>query len=220
MAEWRVIPAYPKYEVSDDAQVRRATPGPGARVGRVLKASLNVNGYPTVSLGGHHRMIHRLMMAAFVGPSDQLVRHLDDVKTHNVLSNLAYGDSVDNAMDILYRGGHHYASRTHCARGHEYTAESTGMKISPNGREARVCRVCRAENRRAHGIPELVIPTHCPFGHEYSEENTGRTRVGTRYCKTCNRLRQRARKLHISYPDYMSGCPGGYHTLGCQAAPR
>lgn len=33
--------------------------------------------------------------------------------------------------------------------------------------------------------------THCPQGHVYDEHNTGRARKGSRYCKTCIRLRVR-----------------------------
>jgi hypothetical protein len=37
--------------------------------------------------------------------------------------------------------------------------------------------------------------TECPRGHAYSEENTWRDRNGYRFCRTCNRERQRERRV-------------------------
>lgn len=39
--------------------------------------------------------------------------------------------------------------------------------------------------------------THCPAGHAYSAENT-RIRNGKRYCRACDRMRQRARKEYAA----------------------
>lgn len=36
-----------------------------------------------------------------------------------------------------------------------------------------------------------VIVTHCPKGHEYSEENTYITKLNTRQCVECNRVKSR-----------------------------
>ncbi|MBB4935685.1 hypothetical protein F4561_006594 [Lipingzhangella halophila] len=36
--------------------------------------------------------------------------------------------------------------------------------------------------------------THCPAGHVYDEQNTGRYANGRRYCRSCHRARQSARK--------------------------
>jgi len=196
--EWRQIPGYPNYSVSDDGQVRNDSRG-----GRALTVAPNTTGYPEVSIDQKHHRVHRLMMSAFVGPSAELVRHLDDVKTNNVLPNLAYGDMHDNAMDIVNRGTHHYASRTHCSRGHLYTEESTGSKTSPNGRQARVCRICRTEDRRANGATERA-PSTCPWGHLFDEENTYTTTGGSRQCRACNRLRQQARNAGIGFTAFMS----------------
>ena len=40
--------------------------------------------------------------------------------------------------------------------------------------------------------------THCPAGHEYSEANTRMERNRGRRCKTCHRLRVRARNSRMS----------------------
>lgn len=36
------------------------------------------------------------------------------------------------------------------------------------------------------------LKTHCPYGHAYKGENLGLLKDGRRYCRACNRLRQRA----------------------------
>lgn len=51
--------------------------------------------------------------------------------------------------------------------------------------------VTRSENQRR--VDSRV--THCPRGHEYTPENTGRHSVQLgRFCRTCHRERQRARR--------------------------
>ena len=50
-----------------------------------------------------HHLAHRLIMAAFCGPPPDgcdVVRHLNDVKTDNRLSNLAYGTHFQNRQDV------------------------------------------------------------------------------------------------------------------------
>lgn len=104
------------YEVSDQGRVRsldRLVPhGRGGtmrrRKGQVLKPGLSSAGYETVTLGkrGSHG-IHVLMLTAFVGPCPpgHECRHLDDVRTHNRLPNLAWGTRSDNMKDMYRNGG-------------------------------------------------------------------------------------------------------------------
>jgi hypothetical protein len=45
--------------------------------------------------------------------------------------------------------------------------------------------VTRAENMRRRAA--LIV--ECASGHPYTPENTGRATNGTRYCKSCNRIK-------------------------------
>lgn len=60
--------------------------------------------------------IHVLMADAYIRPKvgDEVVRHLDDNKNNNCVSNLAYGSHVDNAMDRMkngnYLSGHNHSN--------------------------------------------------------------------------------------------------------------
>jgi hypothetical protein len=51
-----------------------------------------------------------------------------------------------------------------------------------------------------------ITKTHCPQGHEYTVENTGyRKDVRYRYCRTCARLSQRAkRERGLTYPEWVA----------------
>jgi hypothetical protein len=48
-----------------------------------------------------------LVLHAFIGPppaGKYLARHLDDDRSHNQLSNLAWGDDMDNHLDAVRNG--------------------------------------------------------------------------------------------------------------------
>ena len=72
------------------------------RHGQTLKPHVDKYGYLYVSIRGHNRKIHRLVMEAFVGKSNLTVNHKDEDKTNNHLDNLEYMTSRDN---LLYGTG-------------------------------------------------------------------------------------------------------------------
>ena len=116
METWRDVLGYEgAYEVSDLGNVRSVTRWvPYGRhkgmtyKGRSLKLTLIKNGYLTVKLAfaGLTRTtyVHEIVLKAFEGPRPYTeasgeIRHLDGVKTNNVLSNLKYGTINENAAD-------------------------------------------------------------------------------------------------------------------------
>lgn len=68
---------------------------------RLLSKRVKRNGYEQVNLykdGAMRSMlVHRLVMSAFVGPSDLEVNHKNEIKTDNRLSNLEYVTSSENS---------------------------------------------------------------------------------------------------------------------------
>lgn len=154
--EWRAIPGYPDYEVSNLGQVRsfrlwRGTHGP-----RVLVQRRNLDGYPTVRLQAgvgsqtEHR-VHRLVTDAFIGelPEGMVTRHLNGVHADNRLENLVYGTPQENNLDTIAHGRHHEAARSHCHSGHEYTPENTLRRSDNNGRKCRECERQKAARHNA-----------------------------------------------------------------------
>lgn len=88
---------------------------------RLLKGWLVKGGYPSVTLCNRNKKgknqfgvsIHILILRAFVGPpkKNQEARHLDDVKTNSVLSNLQWGTRRQNILDSV-RNGRHGGAKT------------------------------------------------------------------------------------------------------------
>ena len=141
---WLPIPGWgSKYEVSDTGHVRNIF------TGRTI-GSIDSTGYPYVMLFDRgkrkHQRIHQLVAELFLGPcpDGQEVRHLDDIKTHNDISNLKYGTRSQNLLDRVTLGAHHQARKTHCKQGHEYTEENTYR--FPDGR--RDCYICRRRRKK------------------------------------------------------------------------
>lgn len=114
-----------EYEVSDmgrvrsvDRYVRNGETSTRLRKGRVLRHGLSGSGYPQVNLssGGKNKvlMIHRLVMAAFVGGCQKGVEvcHHDGQKTNNFLKNLRYDTKKSNAADRYKHGTHHCGEKS------------------------------------------------------------------------------------------------------------
>jgi len=105
--EWRSVPGYPAYEVSDDGRVRRRFAKGRWAAGHVLSPGRAYSGHLFVILTdetGHAKkqFVHRIVAAAFIGPAPfegAMVLHHDDDPTHNLPSNLYWGDRVENARD-------------------------------------------------------------------------------------------------------------------------
>lgn len=113
------------YEVSDmgrvrsiDRHVRNGETSTRLRKGRVLRPGLTGSGYPQVNLssGGKNKvlMVHRLVMAAFVGACEKGVEvcHRDGKKTNNALENLRYDTKKSNAADRYKHGTHHRGEKS------------------------------------------------------------------------------------------------------------
>jgi hypothetical protein len=76
--------------------------------------------------------------------------------------------------------------RKRCRNGHLYPH---GCEVNAAG--ARICPIC--------GPGPRELPTHCPSGHLYDETNTyyAPGAPTKRKCRTCNRLRQAARRSGV-----------------------
>lgn len=101
--QWRDIPNYPNYEVSDKGNVRNK------KTGRFLKPQL-IKGYPRVVICNkgytHPITIHRLVADIFYeGDHTGLqVNHIDGVKTNNSVDNLEWITCSDN-LKHAYKTG-------------------------------------------------------------------------------------------------------------------
>lgn len=93
MENWRPIPHFPNYEVSNLGRVRVLS---GRYAGEILSQVEQANGYQRVYLtneaGRFGKYVHRLVAEAFLGPcpAGWEVNHRDLDKAHNADVNLEY----------------------------------------------------------------------------------------------------------------------------------
>lgn len=157
-----------------------------------------VKGYGYIGWEGKQRKVHRVVYELLVGLiGDGLT--LDHVRDRGCRSRAccwpAHLEPVTNRENILRSGSPSAinAAKTHCVNGHEFTPENTYAR--PGGRGCRACHRIEGErSRRAAGIEPRALKTHCPAGHAYDEANTRIEADGSRKCRECCRLRERARR--------------------------
>lgn len=164
--EWRPVVGYEGiYEVSDHGRVRSLDREIEYRDGRtrrhrglILSPDRHRNGRLQVCLylggKGRQRMVHRLVLEAFVGPCPHEMDgcHWDDDPDNNHLSNLRWASRSDNMLDKVRNGNHNEARKTHCPRGHEYTEANTYIGRQTHGGVHRKCRTCTNEYQRAYSL--------------------------------------------------------------------
>lgn len=174
MEEWRPVPGYEGlYEVSDHGRVksfdRDVVRRSGKIVrwrGRVLKPNAGSKGHFRVNLFKDSKpemvYIHQLVAQVFI-PNPRrlpLVRHWDDDKANNHVSNLLWGTHSDNRQDAVRNGvrfGSANLEKTHCVNGHPfkggnlYTHPVTGH---------RSCRTCKRNHWRKKTGKPLSDPVH------------------------------------------------------------
>jgi len=161
--EWRPVVGYEAtHEVSSHGRVRTLGLVKRLSTGRVChykpricKQNVKAHGHRSVRLyksgSGSNKLVHRLVLEAFVGPCPEGMQgcHNDGDCTNNHVSNLRWDTPLENNLDKIRHGVHHYKNRSHCSRGHEYTPESTRVADMGDGKTTRQCRICdRERNQR------------------------------------------------------------------------
>lgn len=146
MTEWRSIPSFPGYRVSDTGEVA------GKR--GVMSKHIDACGYYRLGLYRDGKRIncrvHVLVAEAFIGPRPDgaVTRHLDGNHTNNTPSNLMYGTWAENVQDAVRHGTQRNIRKTHCPYGHPYDERNTTYEAAGN-RKCRTCKRIRERERRA-----------------------------------------------------------------------
>jgi hypothetical protein len=111
MTDWRVIPGFSAYEISDAGLVRRIIKSRTRFIGHMPRGHVR-QGYRTRKLVGddgqkHVVQEHRLVLLAFVGnpPTEHHeAAHFDGIRDNNQLTNLRWATHKEN-MDDRSRHG-------------------------------------------------------------------------------------------------------------------
>lgn len=105
---WKVIPGFEYYEASNLGRIRRSSGTPKCRTARILRPGTQKTGYLFLILSmdstAKTQRVHRLVMRAFVGPSDLEVNHKNGIKADNRLVNLEYVTSSQNKIHSMKMG--------------------------------------------------------------------------------------------------------------------
>lgn len=162
--EWRPIPGYERYEVSNYGRFRRVML-PFASGGKKQKARLAI-----ALWNGHRRkhtmMVHRVVALAFLGPRPQgmEINHKDGNPNNNRASNLEYLTPAQNRQHAVENrlfsvtaacaaSLEKSANRTSCHRGHLINEQNT-YTMANGWRRCRVCDNLRRISRHSHYKPE------------------------------------------------------------------
>lgn len=155
-------------------------------------------------------LTHRLAYETLVGP----VPHgldLDHLCRNRACCNPEHLEPVSRRVNLL-RGETFpawNAIKTHCPEGHPYDGDNLIIREKKDGRSSRECRECRRafDRKRGREDPkkryyykprERVRVSHCKVGHEFTPENTITRPNGTRRCRICDNLYQKAWRDRIT----------------------
>lgn len=104
--------------------------------------------YATLSIGGVKIYAHRFSYELHYGkiPPGLCVCHKCDNPSCVNPGHLFLGTYKDNNLDMVSKGRHHLASKTHCKNGHPLSGEN----LTGNRRTGRLCRVCQRQAKRRY----------------------------------------------------------------------
>lgn len=157
MEQWRPIPGFSNYSVSDHGRVRRETDGPGKiRAGHILANKFSGR-YWSVRIGRDGgglctKTIQQLVLLAFVGPPPTPAHegaHGDGNTSNNRLNNLRWATKRENCEDRDRHG------RT--ARGERHTKATIDEAAVRSIRAMRATGMFMKDIAKRHGCTYHIV---------------------------------------------------------------
>jgi hypothetical protein len=155
--EWRTMPGFPSYEVSEEGDVRRRMAFRHYHAGYILKPKQNRFGYLSVSLSHTGRrsefFVHRLVALAFHGPQPSTsheVAHGDGDKGNNARNNLRWATRSENCKEKRMLG------ELPDIRGEKHPQARLTEHVVLEMRARRAEGACFREIAEEFGVPKLT----------------------------------------------------------------
>lgn len=149
------IPAYSRYSISEDGQVRNDA------TGKLIAHTYNSSGYKRVSLysdtSRKYRQctLHRLLASVFLPGSGEAVNHIDGNKLNNSLDNLEWCSRSYNTQDSFKRSPH---------------SRSAHKRLTASEQETiRLSTASQQELAAVYGVSPHTIRKVRQGGYRYSE---------------------------------------------------
>ena len=149
--EWRPIAGFPNYQVSNKGNVMNL------KTGRVIKNSIDCNGYMSVNLWKNNKLkhfrVHILVAQAFLPNPLNLpqVNHIDECKTNNDANNLEWCTASQNIRYSIYR---QYRKINQLSLDGEFIKqwESISQIVKKLGiGNSHIIQCCKGERKQAYG---------------------------------------------------------------------
>jgi len=134
MPNWCDIPGFPGYQVSELGEVRDKW----GKIKRQHTAAKGAGLY--VRLGKSSRLVHKLVLMAFVGPRKGRITHRNGNRRDNRLLNLSYGERSQVAVSLR------------CSKGHPLVDDNVVVW----GNNNRICVACRDGRPARRELPEYI----------------------------------------------------------------
>lgn len=129
---WSEIPGLTGWKASDQGEIQNPR-------GKIVKQQIGARGYMKVNVGKSTRLVHRLVLLAFIGPSNQKITWRNGNKRDNRLSNLCYGEKE------------HAKVGSKCSKGHDLVGDNVATWGSN-----RICKACRSGMPANRELPEVL----------------------------------------------------------------
>ena len=131
---WKPVYSYEvAFEVSNLGRARRTVKRPDRPLNvRINTGHLTPFGHVTINIGSGNVLVHRLVMAAFVGPCPKgfVVNHIDAQPANNRLGNLEYVTPKQNTQHCIKLGRFIHGDRNGTRTKPHRVARGTGIKNS------------------------------------------------------------------------------------------